>query len=172
MGAVDADTTSKALGGLSMSRGSVRIDGELLRRARLGRQWSLDHLAQEAGPPVTRQQLAAYERGSRHPDPVSLARITRALQVEPAQVAGPGVVTLADLRHWAGLTAEEAAPAFGMSRWSLLRAEATGRLPAQCTREEFVQAAARIYGRSDRLVGAALRWAERPRSLQAARPAP
>lgn len=72
---------------------------------------------------MTRQQVREYEHGRRSPDPASFVRMVRALGVEPAQIAGPEVVRLADLRHWAGLTGEQAAGAFGFSRWPLLRAE-------------------------------------------------
>lgn len=142
--------------------GLPRLDGAALQRARRARGLSLDALAAAVGAGATRQQLIAYETGACRPDPARLAALAAALAVPPERLAGiaPCWATLADLRHWAGLTAEQAAPAFGFSRWSLLRCERTGRLPLLYSREAFLAAAADAYGRPYGIVLGALRRTE------------
>lgn len=142
--------------------GLPRLDGAALQDVRRARGLSLDALAAAVGGGATRHQLIAYESGACRPDPARLAALAAALEVPPERLAGiaPCWATLADLRHWAGLTAEQAAPAFGFSRWSLLRCERTGRLPMLHSRDAFIAAAAVAYGRPYGIVLGALRRAE------------
>ncbi|MBO2462666.1 helix-turn-helix domain-containing protein [Actinomadura violacea] len=130
--------------------------------ARLARGASLDALAATVGGAVTRQQLIDDESGARRPDPPRLVALAEAPQVPPEYLAciKPYRADLADLRHWAGLTAELAAPHFGFSRWSLLRAEKIGRLPMFHSPDDFVAMAAAIYARPNGIVLGALRRAQ------------
>ncbi|MEU6036113.1 helix-turn-helix transcriptional regulator [Actinomadura sp. NPDC047616] len=139
------------------------MDGQALRRARLACGLSLDALAEALGSGATRHQLIACVAGRCRPDPPRLVALAKALDVPPEQLAGvkPYWANLADLRHWAALTAEAAAPSFGFSRWSLLRAEKTGQLPLFWgTRDAFVRIAAHCYARPHGIVLGALRRTE------------
>ncbi|MES9602400.1 hypothetical protein [Actinomadura sp. NPDC000929] len=84
------------------------------------------------------------------------------LQVPPEHLAevAPHQATLADLRHWAGLTAQDAAAHFWFSRWSLLRIEKTGQIPAlgqpNDPRQVFIATAADLYARPCAAILAAL----------------
>lgn len=138
-------------------RGTVWFDGRALRAARMRLGWSLDELAnrlREAGwNGAARQTLIGYEAGSSVPDPARLRVLSAVLGTTPSVLSGVDAarVRLADLRHWAGLTAQEAGTAFGFSRWSLLQVERLGQLPrgwaeAQADGDGFVARAARLYG--------------------------
>lgn len=142
-----------------MARGTVWFDGAALRRARTqadaGRGLSLDEaarmLAAAGWSGISRQTLIGYESGISVPEPARLVALAKVFgTTAPALSALPADrARLADLRHWAGLTADQAAAAFDFSRWSLLRLERTGVLPLAWerthTRQGFIDRAARIY---------------------------
>ncbi|WP_211472780.1 helix-turn-helix domain-containing protein [Actinocrinis puniceicyclus] len=155
---------------MRVARGMVWFDGSALRAARLraGNEagWSLDELVRRlraagwAG--ATRQTLIGYENGTSVPEPARLRVLAMALGTTPAALSGVAGerARLADLRHWAGLTANQAAGSFGFSRWSLLRVERLGQLPrgwAESHEGEdgFVQRAALAYGTTPQVVDAA-----------------
>ncbi|TMR40880.1 helix-turn-helix domain-containing protein [Actinomadura geliboluensis] len=148
--------------GRLMAHGRVRLDAGKLRRLRLRRGLTVDGLAALTGGRVPARQLWEYEAGRRRCDPARYAQLCRALGVAPPELSEVGIAeaALSDLRHWAGLTADQAAGLLGVSSWSLLRAEREGRLPQGVGRGAFVVAAARAYMCSTRLVEVALRRAE------------
>lgn len=109
LGEVGEVATRRTVAPLLTAPDGVRDGLELRRR---------DALAATVGGAVTRQQLIDYEAGARRPDPPRLVALAEALQVPPEYLAGikPYRADLADLRHWAGLTAELAAAHLGFSR--------------------------------------------------------
>ncbi|MFB4319954.1 helix-turn-helix domain-containing protein [Actinomadura sp. 21ATH] len=145
-----------------MAHGRVRLEGGRLRWLRLERGLTLDQLAALTAGRIPARQLLEYEAGRRRCDPARFAQLCRALGVAPSALAAVGVeeAELADLRHWAGLTADEAAERLGLSQWSLLRAERSGRLPRAVARAVFVRSVARVYRQPQRVIAAALRRAE------------
>ncbi|MEU6745338.1 helix-turn-helix domain-containing protein [Spirillospora sp. NPDC046719] len=141
-----------------MSHGHVSLDGGKLRRLRVSRGLSVDALAALTGGRVPARQVHEYEAGRRRCDPPRFAVLCRALGVSGPQLSAVTAeqARLVDLRHWAGLTADRAAVILGMSQWSLLRAERTGRLPQHLTRAAFLAAAAAAYSCSPAMAEAAL----------------
>ncbi|WP_344454449.1 helix-turn-helix transcriptional regulator [Actinocorallia aurantiaca] len=145
-----------------MVHGQVRLDGAKLRNFRLSQGLTLDRLAALTGGVVPARQLGEYEAGRRNCDPLRIAVLSLALDIRPEDLSSVDCqqAGLADLRHWAGLTADEASDRLGMSRWSLRRAERTGRLPASMPQAEFITTASALYGRPKRTVEHALRNVE------------
>jgi transcriptional regulator with XRE-family HTH domain len=141
-----------------VSHGHVRLDGSKLRRVRLGRGLTMDQLAARTGGVVAARQVLEYERGRRRCDPGRLMVLCVALSVPAVSLSEVDAdeAGLRDLRHWAGLTAHQAAAALGVSVWALLRAEAEGRLPRRVDRGRFVAAAGELYGQSVKIVESAL----------------
>jgi transcriptional regulator with XRE-family HTH domain len=145
-----------------VSHGHVRLDGAKLRRVRRERGLTMDRLAAASGGIISARELLEYETGRRRCDPARFVVLRAALAVTPASLAvtEPDEAELADLRHWAGLTAEGAARHFGFSRWSLLRAEAIGRLPQGTHRRAFISTACSAYVQPYQIIDAALVRAE------------
>ncbi|TMQ99267.1 helix-turn-helix domain-containing protein [Actinomadura soli] len=150
---------------VSLSHGHVCLDGGKLRRWRIVRGLSVDALAALTGGRVPARQLYEYEAGRRRCDPARFAALCRVLGVTGPQLSAVPLelAGLAEWRHWAGLTADQAAERLGMSSWSLLRVERTGRLPRQVTREGFLAAAAGLYACSPGQARAALARTSHPR---------
>jgi transcriptional regulator with XRE-family HTH domain len=155
-----------------VARGTVWFDGSALRRARrvagdAGGVLSLDELAlrlrAHGWSGASRQTLIGYEAGRSVPEPARLALLARVLGVSARTLAAvpDDRVGLTELRHWAGLTAAEAAVLLEVSTWSLLRLERTGLLPADHPdaqgAQRIIAAAAHAYAVSPDLVRQAWR---------------
>lgn len=152
-----------------MARGTVWFDGAALRQARAhadgGRGLSLDEAARKLAAAgrsgISRQTLIGYESGISVPEPARLVALAKVFDTTAAALSALPTdrARLADLRHWAGLTADQAAAAFELSRWSLLRLERAGVLPLAWeqthAREGFIDLAARIYAVSPAAVDSA-----------------
>ncbi|WP_344957384.1 hypothetical protein [Actinomadura miaoliensis] len=122
----------------------------------------MDALAEALGSGATRHQLIAYEAGRCRPDPPRLVAPARPWTYRPNSSQGQAV--LGEPGGSAALGRADgraAAPSFGFSRWSLLRAEKTGQLPLFWgTRDAFVRIVAHCYARPHGIVLGALRRTE------------
>jgi DNA-binding XRE family transcriptional regulator len=147
----------------------TRFDGGLLRRARLSVRrldrpragLSIDELAARVG--AVRALIIDYEAGRKVPGPARLVALAEAVGVRPEALSGVAVgrARLVDLRCWAGLTAEQAAGALGVSRWAYSKWEQHGAIPHGHERMAFESAAATLFGRP---VGTVTAAAERVRA--------
>jgi transcriptional regulator with XRE-family HTH domain len=147
----------------------TRFDGGLLRRARLSVRrldrpragLSLDELAARVG--AVRALIIDYEAGRKVPGPARLVALAEAVGVRPEALSGVRAerAQLVDLRCWAGLTAEQAAGALGVSRWAYSNWEQRGVIPQGHDPVVFESAAATLFGRP---VGTVTAAAERIRA--------
>jgi transcriptional regulator with XRE-family HTH domain len=111
--------------------GVVRVDGARLRQARLDAGYPTQAALAQALGWQGKGPISAYERGARHPDVHTLARIATQLQVDPVALLEPGTpLTLEILRIRTGLSQADLADRLGMSRewWSSVE---TGRRTLQ-----------------------------------------
>jgi DNA-binding XRE family transcriptional regulator len=147
----------------------TQFDGGLLRRARLSVRrldrpragLSIDELAARVG--AVRALIIDYEAGRKVPGPARLVALAEAVGVRPEALSGVAVARArpVDLRCWAGLTAQQAAGALGVSRWAYSNWEHQGAIPRGHDQVAFESAVAILFGRP---VGTVTAAAERVRA--------
>ena len=116
----------------AVNTGGVADISELIRSGRLARRWSLKQLGEQIA--VTPAYVADLEAGRRRPSPELLARIARALDISPEELAAADTRLAADLRDWI----EERPLLTSMLR--LMRASANS--------DKLIQRLSRLVGRN------------------------